>query len=83
MIKESGNFTGQEAQLAIPYQKSGSLRCYLALTIICFQNTKISIDYNISRDIDDQRTLQSDCLRDTISQTQSKVVGQSCHKKIN
>ena len=82
MIKESGNFIGQEDNWPYPTKKSGSLRCYLALTIICFQNTKISIDYNISRDIDDQRTLQSDCLRDTISQTQSKAVRQSCHKKI-
>ena len=82
MIKESGNFIGQEAQLAIPYQEKWQSQMLPCLDD-CFQNTKISIDYNISRDIDDQRTLQSDCLRDTISQTQSKVVGQSCHKKVN
>ena len=73
MIKESSNLNGQEAQLEKPNQKLSSQMLNLPVVVISMQK---NLRYRpiLSRDINDQRSLQSDWKREKTGHIRPKMV---------
>ena len=73
MIKESSNLNGQEAQLEKPNQKLSSQMLNLPVVVISMQKN-LRYRLILSRDINDQRSLQSDWKREKTGHIRPKMV---------